>query len=276
MEIKDIYLKYGVLNSITVSRKQRIRYLTSLKSDFEDLGYKNMKIVRTKIKRKETIMGLVGDIKKSDYLFITHYDTPLVSFTGQSHDPFNDKQLEKNSKVNYLVPMIALTVILLSFAILVLIPSLSNGVFSFLDLVWVAVALFIMLMLTRVTQYSGVPKRYNLIRNNSSVVSLLNLARTLTLKERNKVAFAFVDYGCTDYFGHMVLSEFLENDKQKTVILDSVGNNHIEISTDKSNMLRNKFNNTTFIYGSESDEEIVSSLEETTIEVSKVIKNLIL
>ena len=71
---------------------------------------------------------------------------------------------------------------------------------------------------------SGLAQKGNKIYNTSGVLTSLMIAQQLSEKDKNKVAFAFVDDGCQTQLGARLLKESLNGSSCIRVYLDSIGN----------------------------------------------------
>ncbi len=260
MDIKDLYVRYGALNAKRVSKNQKIRFLSTLATDFKNLGFEKSKIYKKKYKQKESYISVIGDLDKSKYLISTYYDTPSISFIGDIYEPFNDDKLKKLSKINYLIPIIVSIFLFVMYVYYLLTPTINDNLFTFKDILVLIGVFILMSIIVRIANYSGIPKKNNLVRNTSSILAMYKIAEKLNDYDRKKVAFAFVDFGTVDYFGYEILKGLISDHKHEVILLDSVGAGNIKISNDKSEVLKNDFIDPLFVYG-DKKEPLKNSLE---------------
>jgi len=264
--IDDLLVTFGARYNKRSSKNQKIRFLTVLMQNFEELGFRQTEIFKQKFQKKTSYISLVGDLDKADHLFITHYDTPVYDFTRSEYEPFNDDQLSKRNTVNYIVPMLLTIAVLFLVAYFGLIPNFQDNQFTFMDILMFLIVILLVIFMTQIAKSSGLSKRENLIRNTSSVVAMLEFAKKLPKNKKKKVAFAFVDHGSTDNLGYYFLKEYLtDNHFKTTTILDSVGSGNIEQSKTKSEILSSYFEDVQFVYGQSDtleDDNIENNIEQ--------------
>lgn len=274
MDTKDLFMQFGVFSNKRVSQNQKVEYLTRLSHFFKKLNY-SMTILKEKNRGKSSYISVVGDVKKAKYIIATHYDTPLIDILGKPHDPFNDKILERKSIKNLTLSLLLCIIVLFIMILFYVAPNFNNGVFNFHDILGGAIAIILVILVIRVVNNGGFMSRNNLARNTSSVVALLKFAQELNTN-KSDYAFAFVDYGNIDYFGYHVLRSYLGNYSKKIIMLDSVGNSNIEVSINKSSVLKEIFKKPIFIYGTgnnnKQDFDILSDgIEKSILEIKKII-----
>lgn len=253
MDVKDLFMQFGVLSNKRVSENQKIQYLTRLSHFFEENNY-SMTILKVKHRGKQSFIGVVGDVKKAKYIIATHYDTPMIDFWGKDYEPFNDEILEKKSIKNLSISLIICLIGLFLLITFYVAPQFNNGTFNFHDVLGGVVAVLLIIFSYRTARNGGFTKRNNLVRNTSSVITILKFAQDLKDNKSN-YAFAFVDYGCIDYFGYHVLKSYLGNYLKPIIMLDSVGNSNIQTASDKSTILSNIFKKSKFVYGTGDNRE---------------------
>ncbi|MDT2485068.1 hypothetical protein [Enterococcus avium] len=249
MDIKNLFTRYGAFARVRLSKNQKIRFLTTLLSDFKDVGFSVGKIYKTNYKQKLSIIGLIGNVKKSDFLYVTYYDTPVKNFSNTSYVPFDEKQLKARTKRNYLIPMVGLSIIFVAYIVGILVPILQKGIQNIGEIVLIFISFLIMLFLAKIVQYGGIPSRDTLERNTSSVITLLNFAGSLNKLQKGKISFAFVDYGTVNYLGYHILKELIGNSNCKVVFLDNITTDEKVVEGKKNQWLDTSFNKPTYIFG---------------------------
>lgn len=248
MDIQNLFTRYGAFARVRLSKNQKIRFLTTLFGDFKALGFSTGKIYKTNYKQKLSVIGLIGNVKKSEFLYVTYYDTPVKNFSNTSYEPFNESQLKDRTRRNYLIPMVSVSVLFVTYVAAILVPILQKGIQHINQLVLILISFLLMLFLAKIVQYGGIPSRNTLERNTSSIVTLLNFAGSLNKVQKEKVSFAFIDYGTVNYLGYHVLKELVGNSKCKVVFLDNIVTDEAVVEGEKNQWLDDNFNKPTYIF----------------------------
>ncbi len=219
---KDFFTNYAIFLGRRFYPKEKLKFLALAQKEFENANYQvnitqsEEKIVGEKLFYRNLY---AGDFKNAKVVFATYYDTPKKSIFPEKTFAFNALVSKYNAANTLLLPIIVLLSTFLVFYYL-LRPALAmEGFFSLTGLF--SIILFILaLMFIRKLRF-GIPKRNNVIRNSSSVVSLLLYATQKTSDQG--IAFAFIDSGTTNDYGLIMLEDYLKDSKAKVILLDSVG-----------------------------------------------------
>lgn len=262
MDIQNLFTRYGAFTRVRLSKNQKIRFLTTLFGDFKALGFSTGKIYKTNYKQNLSVISLIGNVQKSEFLYVTYYDTPVKNFSNTSYEPFNESQLKNRTRRNYLIPMISVSVLFLTYVAAILVPILQKGIQHINQLVLILISFLLMLFLAKIVQYGGIPSRNTLERNTSSIVTLLNFAGSLNKMQKEKVSFAFIDYGTVNYLGYHVLKELMGNSKCKVVFLDNIVTDEAVVEGKKNKWLDDNFNKPTYIFCLSTAKGNVSPLVE--------------
>lgn len=226
VDTKDWLLRYGIILGKRYSVKERTKFLQSAQREFAAMGYavdttaSEVKLFKNE---KRTFYNLyAGNVKDADIVYATYYDTPVKSYGLYQPNAFQMKNNSNVLRVNLLILLMAMILFggILYFA---LFPQIqANGWISF----WTVLTALLAFLFYSVISYlrGGIPNRVNMIRNTSSILTLLKLANTLPKQKRKKAAFAFVDGGTYSDYGVQMLRSYLKNPKTKIVLLDGVGN----------------------------------------------------
>lgn len=223
---KDFFSNYAIFLGRRFYPKEKLKFLALAQKEFENANYpvnitqSEEKIVGEKLFYRNLY---AGDFKKAKVVFATYYDTPKKSIFPVKPVAFNSNISKTNAMDTLLLP-VSIIMLTILFFYFVLMPSLAtDGFFSVAGLL-ALVSFVFALMITRKYRY-GMPKRNNIIRNSSSIVSLLLYAS----QQRNQepIAFAFIDSGTTNDYGLVMLEDYLKDSKAKVVMLDSVGANDL-------------------------------------------------
>lgn len=254
--IKELFMTFGIVNNVRITKNQKLRYLTIIKKYFENIGFEKIDILKYKVIKKKSYFSVIGDIEKADYIVSTYYDTPVFSLLRQTYEPFNDDSRKSQNSINYILSMILITIIMLLATFFIILPIFQDGVFGFKDILASLISISLLALIIKFSRVGGFPKVGNLIRNTSSVVAILKFARLLSPNEQKRIAFAFVDYGCEDYLGYYALSKELEKKRnQKIIFLDCVGAGNLSQSNTKSEILTSYFKHSLFVYGDFKNEK---------------------
>ncbi|MGM0168020.1 hypothetical protein IGI39_003032 [Enterococcus sp. AZ135] len=253
--IKELFMTFGIVNNVRITKNQKLRYLTIIKQYFENIGFEKIDILKYKVIKKKSYFSVIGDIEKADYIVSTYYDTPVFNLLRQTYEPFNEDRRKSQNSMNYILSMILITTIMLLVTIFIVLPIFQDGVFGFKDILASLISISLLALIIKFSRVGGFPTFGNLIRNTSSVVAILKFASLLGPKEQKKIAFAFVDYGCEDYLGYYALSkELVKKRNQKVIFLDCVGAGNLCQSNTKSEILTSYFENSLFVYGNFKNE----------------------
>lgn len=254
--IKELFMTFGIVNNVRITKNQKLRYLTIIKKYFENIGFEKNEILKYKVIKKKSYFSVIGDIEQADYIVTTYYDTPVFNLLRQTYEPFNDDRRKSQNSMNYILSMILLTTIMLLVTYFIVLPIFQDGVFGFKDILASLVSISLLALIIKFSRAGGFPTLGNLIRNTSSVVAILKFASLLSSKEQKKIAFAFVDYGCEDSLGYYALSKELVNKRnQKIIFLDCIGSGNLSQSNTKSEILTSYFGHSLFVYGDFKNEK---------------------
>ncbi|WP_440897253.1 hypothetical protein ACS127_04640 [Amphibacillus sp. Q70] len=177
----------------------------------------DIKVIEHKQNKKNNLKNVyVGDIETADQIICTYYDTPPQSF-----GPYYLFDRKRQSKaITKFILVSSLFTLLVGTLLTLFYMKNSHNAFDFtsFNTVFVMVCYGIYFyLLSKVAK--GLSNRNNLVRNTSSILTLLALIDEVKSK---KIAFAFVDEGC---FGEAGLEAVKETCKASAKIywLDCVG-----------------------------------------------------
>lgn len=214
--LKDWYVRYHLIFGKRYTRKQKDRFLKSLSTDI--LQYrKDLKLDTFKLnkKSKQKYRNLyVGNVEKADTVVCSYYDTPACRFS-----PYNFFDVEhrmKSTTMFILISSILYILFGLVFTLIVAMPLFqTKPIFSFPSILCIVFYIIYFYLLNKITR--GWPRRKNLVQNTSSVLLLLEC---IAHRKSKRVAYAFLDAGCTNNAG---LDRLMEKTKGKILMLDSIG-----------------------------------------------------
>lgn len=214
--LKDWYVRYHLIFGKRYTRKQKDRFLKSLSTDI--LQYrKDLKLDTFKLnkKSKQEYRNLyVGNVEKADTVVCSYYDTPACRFS-----PYNFFDVEhrmKSTTMFILISSILYILFGLVFTLIVAMPLFqTKPIFSFPSILCIVFYIIYFYLLNKITR--GWPRRKNLVQNTSSVLLLLEC---IAHRKSKRVAYAFLDAGCTNNAG---LDRLMEKTKGKILMLDSIG-----------------------------------------------------
>lgn len=211
---KDCLLRYGSIFKIRHNSKQKDIFLKSLITDItsfrNDIQVKEY-IYDSNLKTKHFNL-YVGDVKNAKYIIVSYYDTPSVSYGD--YMPFNMHHNQRQTLLRIFTESI-LAMLIGIFAIFLLKDKLD---FSHPDWITILTSLAIILyfyIFSKITK--GRASKNTIIRNTSSILAMLTAMYTIS---SNKIAYAFVDDGCTNQSGLALLKR---ETNAKLIYLDSIG-----------------------------------------------------
>lgn len=214
--LKDWYVRYHLIFGKRYTRKQKDRFLKSLSADImefrKDLQLDTFKV--DKKARSDYRNLYVGNLEKADTIICTYYDTPAARFHPYY---FFDMGHRKKSIMTFILLTSILYIIVgFVFTLVVAIPVFQTN--RGLSVPYLSCILFYFIYFYFLNKIArGWPKRNNLVQNTASVLLLLDCIASIPSK---KVAFAFVDAGCTNHAG---LDRLMKQYHAKILMLDSIG-----------------------------------------------------
>ena len=216
--LKDWYFRYHIIYGKRYTRKQKDRFLDSLAADVRQIR-NDFQVDTFKLNakdRNEYRNLYVGNPQKADTIICTYYDTPIARFSPYHFFDLNDRKKKITNFI--LLTSILFIIVGLLFTIFVAIPVFQS--YGAMNIRFLGCILFYILYFSYLNKITrGWPNRNNLIQNTSSVLLLL---LSLTTFKSKRIAFAFVDAGCTNNAG---LERVMEQNKAKIIMLDSIGAN---------------------------------------------------
>ncbi|MDH6364936.1 hypothetical protein M2139_001937 [Enterococcus sp. PF1-24] len=215
-KFNDWLLRYQYIYAIRRSDKSKQRFLSAIIKDI--LEYRDdIQVIAFNEQKKTASRNIyVGNIEQADRIICTYYDTPPKNFGP--YNLFNSKEQGKKT----LLFILTTTILMILLGLLGTFAYMKN-VSSAFDLssftTWLFIGLFAgyFFLLGKVSQ--GLSNRQTLIRNTSSILTLLLLLKD---KQNPKTAFAFIDEGSYGEQGLAVLKSSCKK-QAKIFCLDSVG-----------------------------------------------------
>lgn len=64
--IKELFMTFGIVNNVRITKNQKLRYLTIIKKYFENIGFEKIDILKYKVIKKKSYFSVIGDIEKAD------------------------------------------------------------------------------------------------------------------------------------------------------------------------------------------------------------------
>ncbi|MGC6769418.1 hypothetical protein [Enterococcus sp. LJL51] len=213
---KDWLFRYQHIYRLRRTNKQKQRFLSALFKDIAEVRQDIQVIEYQKNKRYISSNLYVGNIEKADRIICTYYDTPPQSLGAYY---LFDRRQQRKATTNFI--LISLFAALIAGLLLTIVYMKSaNDTFdfrSFSTLLVVAGYGLYFYLLSKIAK--GLSNRKTLIRNSSSILSILTL---ITEIRDQKTAFAFVDEGCFGDVGLEVLQSSCRK-SAKIYYLDCVG-----------------------------------------------------
>lgn len=222
MQQKEVFndwlFRYQYIYRSRLLKASKQRFLKALVTDIAQIR-EDIQVIEYARERKFTSRNIyVGDVEKADRIICTYYDTPPQYFS--SYLFFNRK--EQGRRTTRFI--LAYSILMVFFGILgtlSYIQFMGSG-FVLLSLQTLGASILIVLyfiLLGRMTK--GVWRNKNLVRNTSSVLTLLQM---ISETKNKRMAFAFIDEGSYGEKGLEVLEEISKKDA-RIFYLDSIGAN---------------------------------------------------
>ncbi|MHC5247327.1 hypothetical protein [Enterococcus sp. LJL90] len=215
-EFKDWLFRYQYVMRVRRTDRSKKRFISALVADVAKFR-QDIQVVEYNATKKNASRNIyVGDIEKADKIICSYYDTPPQSFGGYRF--FNSQQQGKKTLQFILASTLLMVAVGIGGTLLYM-----NMVTSPFDISSPITLLAIVIFgiyfygLGKVTQ--GLSRRNNLIRNTSSVLFLLSMAKEMTDK---KTAFAFIDEGSYGEVGLEVLRQS-SSPRAQLFYLDCIG-----------------------------------------------------
>ena len=223
--VKDWFLSYGVILDKRFTANQKLKFIKRTKAELENMGYKT-EVSETKVTNRgfgsKTYNNLyAGDIVNSDIVIYTYYDTPTKSFFNNNKFAFNSNYDKKDTIVGL---FLGIFIIFVSCLILtnIIQPNIRlSGIFSFWGISFIALCVIAFSLINKYKY--GIAEKNNIVRNSSSIIAIMTLAKNLEEEYKNRVCFAFIDEGTSSEIGLKILDKYLPKRKKIKIYLDSVG-----------------------------------------------------
>lgn len=215
-KFNDWLFRYQYVYRLRRTEKSKKRFLTALVTDISEMR-EDVQVIEYDRKKKYASRNVyVGDIEKADRVICTYYDTPPQSVGSYV---FFDRQEQgkRTMKFIFLTALLMITIGVIGTLIYMNTVSAPFDITSIQTILFVIIFGIYFYFLGKVTQ--GLSNRKTLVRNTSSVVTLLAMISEL---ENRKLAFAFIDEGS---YGEKGLDSLRQSVGKNTKIfyLDSIG-----------------------------------------------------
>ncbi|MGX7031445.1 hypothetical protein [Vagococcus zengguangii] len=269
---KDWIFRYQYIYNSRLTDKKKTRFIKSLFTDIMKFR-QDVQIIEYNSDKGSSLRNIyVGDIETADEIVCTYYDT-APNFLGDYH--LFDRNKQKASTTNFILLSSTLTILLGVVGTYLYIKFIADK-FEFLSIQTLGlVGLYglYFLMLSNVVKGNILNK--NLIRNTSSILTILDLIRSTSNTKR---AYAFIDDGC---YGDRGLEPLLNQKKKraKIIYLDSIGAQaplHIEENIQINETQASE--NITYVFSanpSESDDYTAYFLSKKDLKEKKInIENI--
>ncbi|WP_124059302.1 hypothetical protein [Vaginisenegalia massiliensis] len=216
----DWFLRYGHICRKRQTDQQKARFIHSLLIDLQQIR-SDIRIVEARNVDSNGVLSrniYVGDVKNASVIYATYYDTPHYHL-GPYFFMNRAKQSRQTLVLNF-ISSLGLILIGVVFTLKIAIPYMSRDEHLWYTWGIMATSYFgITWLIGKLA--TGIPSRYTLIRNTSSLLWLLNF---ISLNKSSHIAFAFLDNGVTNEHGLQSLLISTQR-RAKIVHFDSVGAN---------------------------------------------------
>lgn len=258
---RDLLAQLGVFQPKRIRKKNKLRFLSSVKIIMDETTHETY--VKGIKGRQDSLFLLSEDIEDKDIVFITYYDTPRYA-PKFKYEPLNTKNLRLENNIAKLMPFLLIAALFV-FLLLISRENFYNGSFDFND---VLIILFsIAIFLITILYHKGFERKNNIVRNTSSVVSIIKLFQEL---DDDSIGLALVDNGCNNNYGLYNLFKSYDFVNKKVILLDCVGANskneitplkqiiNLEFLSDNSKFIHPSY----YVYGIDiATEEVISNIE---------------
>lgn len=246
-KLQDWYLRYGFILDKRSTDKQKEKFIRSLITDIMSINM-NLKTDQFRLSKKgeEYTNIYIGDVEKADQIICTYYDTPSLHLGGYR---FFDKDTNRKNTliVNFLLAILWL-ILGIILIVYVAVPIINAyGVANVRTILLAVVFIIYFFWLNKFAR--GIDKRKNIVRNSSSILSMLDFMESNRNKQRNKVAYAFLDSGVTNDQG---LEKLKEISKGKILYLDAIGSENGLYLVSATEKTLNKYPNSKIVQKEES------------------------
>ena len=236
--MEDLLVKYGIALGRRYSQKQKKKFLIAIGQEFTDLGYPIKYANDNKKGSNHSIDLFIGHLGEADTILCTHHDTGShILWPNYRYYPLYGQKTLKNFRNVTLIPVIVSTFVMavLIYLAMYLLPLEGNA-----KMIFLAVSVFLGLLGISYLS-TGFGNKYNLNKNTASILSLLEVARQLPEKDRQKIAFVLLDHGTGDNMGAQMIKQALPTtmDKRLFVYLDCIGRGDHIIIGHKENLAIN-------------------------------------
>lgn len=215
-DFKDWLFRYQYIYRVRKSKKNKSRFISSLVADISKIR-DDIQVIEYGQHEKELSRNIyVGDIEQAERIICAHYDTPIKTIGSYI---YFDKKKEQN-KTTGTILVSSIIMILLGLTMTFMYTKYATSPFIFFSFSTLFIGIFYGIYFYFLSKIAkGIPERNNLIRNTSSVLSLMEMLKEI---RDNKTAFAFIDNGSYGNAGVGVLKT--TNQKSAEIfILDSIG-----------------------------------------------------
>ncbi|MGX7109486.1 hypothetical protein [Facklamia miroungae] len=214
--LKDWLFRYQYIYKIRKNIKSKERFITALVADIMDMR-NDLQVIEYGESKKERLKNIyVGDIEQADRIICAHYDTPVKTLSSYI---FFDKKRAKN-KTSIFILISSILMVLFGLGLTLVYKEIALNQFQLLSLSTLLIAViyaFYFYFLNKISR--GIPERNNLIRNTSSILTLLALIKEI---KDDKTAFVFYDRGVYGTVGLQLVEQ--ANAKNASIyVLDSIG-----------------------------------------------------
>lgn len=274
-QFNDWVVRYNHLFKTRYTKKQKKKFLQSFLTDLtaiqDDVELRGDK------EDKDSYHVVVGNLEKARYVLATYYDTPAV-YHGD-YKIFDTKNQRK--KTMYPIAFFASFMLIIGIILTyyVSIPIFNNE-FSFKTVLLVLFYVVYFWIFGKVTR--GWPEKRNAIRNNSSILFLLQY---IAEHPKSNFAFVFYDNGCQgDKSIEKVLGKLNKN-RQTLYVLDSIdGTDNLSVVTNHEKQIHQKHfvervdsslrGNCKFLFTSTNNSEEINRLflNKKTLKAKKIDK----
>lgn len=225
-QFNDWIIRYNHLFRARYTKKQKKKFLQSFLTDLTSI--RDDVELRGDKEDKNSYHVVVGNLERARYVVATYYDTPAVYHGEYSFFDIKNQRKKTMYPIAFFASLMLIIGVILTYYISI---PIFNNAFSFKTVLLIFFYVIYFWVFGKVTR--GWPEKKNMIRNNSSVLYLLQY---IAKHPKSNFAFIFYDNGCQGDKSIRKILKKLNSKKQNLVVLDCIGGKeNLAIVSNKQN-----------------------------------------
>lgn len=227
-QFNDWVVRYNHLFKARYTKKQKKKFLQSFLTDLTAI--RDDVELRGDKQDKNSYHVVVGNLEKARYVLATYYDTPAVYHGTYKFFDTKSQRQKTMIPIAFFATLMLIIGIILTYYVSI---PIFNNVFSFKTVLLVLFYVVYFWIFGKITR--GWPEKNNTVRNNSSILFLLQY---IADNPESKFAFVFYDNGCQGDKSVQKILGKLNKKRQSLYVLDSIGGtSNLLVATNKENKI---------------------------------------